>query len=61
MDCAMIVGMEDKNQPGPKSKFAEVIRKGREKRDQMGRLSKDKREEEKAAVARILREATHKN
>jgi hypothetical protein len=43
----MLVGMEDKNQPGPKSRFAEVIRKGREKRDQMERLSKDRREEEK--------------
>jgi hypothetical protein len=61
MDCAMLVGMEDKNQPGPKSRFAEVIRKSREKRDQMERLSKDRREEEKAAVARILREAAHKD
>lgn len=57
----MLVGMEDKNQPGPKSRFAEVIRKGREKRDQMEQLSKDKREEEKAAVARMLREAAHKD
>ena len=61
MDSAMLVGVEDKNQPGPKSGFAEVIRKGREKRDQMERLSKDRSEEEKEAVARILRETAHKD
>jgi hypothetical protein len=57
----MLLRMEDKNQPDPKSRFAEVIRKGREKREQMAQLSKAKNEEEKAAVARIMRDEAHKD
>lgn len=57
----MLLRMEDKNQPDPKSRFAEVIKKGREKREQIAQLSKAKSEEEKAAVVRILREAAHKD
>jgi hypothetical protein len=52
--------MEDKNQPDPKSRFAEVIRKGREKREQIAQSSKEKTENEKAAVVQILREASRK-
>jgi hypothetical protein len=53
--------MEDKNQPDPKSRFAEVIRKGREKREQIAQSSKEKSEDQKAAVVRILREAARKD
>jgi hypothetical protein len=53
--------MEDKNQPDPKSKFAEVIRKGREKREQIAQSSKEKSEDEQAALVRMLREASRKD